>query len=155
MAPRHAAARMVGRYRLHRPAARRRGTARKAARPQRRGDAQDREGPRHCGGVVANPTDPADHPRRRPMWRPDLHRWRQWPPPDQGELRQRVQGRVHGGWRSRISAWRAEDRSDRSEEHTSELQSLMRISYAVFCLNKKIKNTNTSHKQMYTQHSLP
>src|SRR3546814_3358245 len=28
----------------------------------------------------------------------------------------------------------------RSEEHTSELQSLMRISYAVFCLNKKITN---------------
>src|SRR3546814_5853872 len=41
----------------------------------------------------------------------------------------------------------------RSEEHTSELQSLMRISYAVFCLKKKIKNnqlipivtTNTKH----------
>src|SRR3546814_7014527 len=35
-------------------------------------------------------------------------------------------------------------RSDncRSEEHTSELQSLMRISYAVFCLKKKINNTN-------------
>src|SRR3546814_5142927 len=31
----------------------------------------------------------------------------------------------------------------RSEEHTSELQSLMRISYAVFCLKKK-KSTNTS-----------
>src|SRR3546814_5783949 len=31
----------------------------------------------------------------------------------------------------------------RSEEHTSELQSLMRISYAVFCLKKK--NTHTSH----------
>src|SRR3546814_5514657 len=29
----------------------------------------------------------------------------------------------------------------RSEEHTSELQSLMRISYAVFCLKKKIINT--------------
>src|SRR3546814_9995540 len=29
----------------------------------------------------------------------------------------------------------------RSEEHTSELQSLMRISYAVFCLNKKTNNT--------------
>src|SRR3546814_7070400 len=28
----------------------------------------------------------------------------------------------------------------RSEEHTSELQSLMRISYAVFCLNKKTRN---------------
>src|SRR3546814_6895933 len=30
---------------------------------------------------------------------------------------------------------------DRSEEHTSELQSLMRISYAVFCLKKKNKET--------------
>src|SRR3546814_2882232 len=30
----------------------------------------------------------------------------------------------------------------RSEEHTSELQSLMRISYAVFCLKKKKKNRN-------------
>src|SRR3546814_10578107 len=30
----------------------------------------------------------------------------------------------------------------RSEEHTSELQSLMRISYAVFCLKKKTKHTN-------------
>src|SRR3546814_4290655 len=30
----------------------------------------------------------------------------------------------------------------RSEEHTSELQSLMRISYAVFCLKKKIYNSN-------------
>src|SRR3546814_7302079 len=35
----------------------------------------------------------------------------------------------------------------RSEEHTSELQSLMRISYAVFCLkkNKQIKNNNHKH----------
>src|SRR3546814_4723983 len=32
----------------------------------------------------------------------------------------------------------------RSEEHTSELQSLMRISYAVFCLNKKKKRTTSS-----------
>src|SRR3546814_9993239 len=31
----------------------------------------------------------------------------------------------------------------RSEEHTSELQSLMRISYAVFCLTNKIANPNT------------
>src|SRR3546814_4503900 len=30
-----------------------------------------------------------------------------------------------------------QERQDRSEEHTSELQSLMRISYAVFCLKKK------------------
>src|SRR3546814_2630327 len=33
--------------------------------------------------------------------------------------------------------WEAIDRPIRSEEHTSELQSLMRISYAVFCLKKK------------------
>src|SRR3546814_9527894 len=32
----------------------------------------------------------------------------------------------------------------RSEEHTSELQSLMRISYAVFCLKKKTYKTNTT-----------
>src|SRR3546814_1397402 len=32
--------------------------------------------------------------------------------------------------------------TDRSEEHTSELQSLMRISYAVFCLKKKNKTYN-------------
>src|SRR3546814_9968137 len=35
----------------------------------------------------------------------------------------------------------------RSEEHTSELQSLMRISYAVFCLKKK---NNTQHKHNET-----
>src|SRR3546814_5458316 len=34
------------------------------------------------------------------------------------------------------------DHAHRSEEHTSELQSLMRISYAVFCLKKKTKSTD-------------
>src|SRR3546814_2074512 len=34
----------------------------------------------------------------------------------------------------------------RSEEHTSELQSLMRISYAVFCLKKKTKTTNKDNR---------
>src|SRR3546814_7586951 len=37
------------------------------------------------------------------------------------------------------------DPAGRSEEHTSELQSLMRISYAVFCLKKKQKSKNTKH----------
>src|SRR3546814_5677216 len=39
-------------------------------------------------------------------------------------------------------------RCPRSEEHTSELQSLMRISYAVFCLKKKknMKNTKKNNK---------
>src|SRR3546814_3443077 len=43
----------------------------------------------------------------------------------------------------------------RSEEHTSELQSLMRISYAVFCSNKKISTLNTTDSNrpqpFYTQ----
>src|SRR3546814_4109313 len=47
----------------------------------------------------------------------------------------------------------------RSEEHTSELQSLMRISYAVFCLNKKNKTlssyvltrTHTQHSQSFNE----
>src|SRR3546814_3849065 len=43
-----------------------------------------------------------------------------------GELRQRVRG-----------VYEIPGRGYRSEEHTSELQSLMRISYAVFCLKKK------------------
>src|SRR3546814_3692094 len=36
-------------------------------------------------------------------------------------------------------------RDARSEEHTSELQSLMRISYAVFCLKKKTKLKKNNH----------
>src|SRR3546814_4354641 len=40
----------------------------------------------------------------------------------------------------------------RSEEHTSELQSLMRISYAVFCLKKKKMNNVTLHNNTNPQH---
>src|SRR3546814_3827839 len=39
----------------------------------------------------------------------------------------------------------APERPLRSEEHTSELQSLMRISYAVFCLKKKTKYKQSQH----------
>src|SRR3546814_969111 len=45
---------------------------------------------------------------------------------------------THAGW-------------DRSEEHTSEIQSLMRISYAVFCLKKKNTIQRTNHH--YTQYT--
>src|SRR3546814_4955108 len=44
----------------------------------------------------------------------------------------------------------------RSEEHTSELQSLMRISYAVFCLKKKNNQNNTGyivHNRINTSHT--
>src|SRR3546814_8635959 len=54
-----------------------------------------------------------------------------------------------GAYDSMIATWFARQNGEnfpptRSEEHTSELQSLMRISYAVFCLKKKNKiKTNT------------
>src|SRR3546814_1055469 len=53
----------------------------------------------------------------------------------------------HGTWSSYVRA----QRSGRSEEHTSELQSLMRISYAVFCLKKKNKNKNSKTTYMNKQ----
>src|SRR3546814_3671468 len=40
----------------------------------------------------------------------------------------------------------------RSEEHTSELQSLMRISYAVFCLKKKNTQSENPHTESLTLH---
>src|SRR3546814_6231570 len=48
-------------------------------------------------------------------------------------------------WTKHIAAAATVFCGARSEEHTSELQSLMRISYAVFCLKKK-KNTTTKKK---------
>src|SRR3546814_7332581 len=42
---------------------------------------------------------------------------------------------------------------ERSEEHTSELQSLMRISYAVFCLKKKKKKTKTHTTTATNKHT--
>src|SRR3546814_2907769 len=56
-----------------------------------------------------------------------------------------------------ISTWPLDTSEARSEEHTSELQSLMRISYAVFCLNKKthiklhMNITNTFFSMSYIQ----
>src|SRR3546814_9865776 len=48
------------------------------------------------------------------------------------------------------------DEARRSEEHTSELQSLMRISYAVFCLKKKTKQLNIIHHGIHIkQHAIP
>src|SRR3546814_7928753 len=66
--------------------------------------------------------------------------------------RHRNHRRHHRGPRPspRFSDVLSEQGSARSEEHTSELQSLMRISYAVFCLKKKknkpLKSTTLKHK---------
>src|SRR3546814_5921994 len=61
------------------------------------------------------------------------------------------QGRVDAGSgdqveRLSLESVRAGADTDRSEEHTSELQSLMRISYAVFCLKKKNHKTSIRQK---------
>src|SRR3546814_3962774 len=61
--------------------------------------------------------------------------------------RVRVAAHRRGGGVERIGRRRD---AGRSEEHTSELQSLMRISYAVFCLIKK-KNTKHTSEQPYLQ----
>src|SRR3546814_6582505 len=71
---------------------------------------------------------PAPPPRRDP--RPDRRRR-----PDPGQY---------------LADHPRDHRSRRSEEHTSELQSLMRISYAVFCLKKK-KHKNSHHKSERTK----
>src|SRR3546814_1624564 len=67
----------------------------------------------------------------------DAHRRR-----DRGALREELlfRARLRKGGRRR------------SEEHTSELQSLMRISYAVFCLKKKKTRSSLYHKINHTTH---
>src|SRR3546814_8729599 len=70
-------------------------------------------------------------------------------PKNAGAVRGRKQGTSPA---STPFARRGMIRAARSEEHTSELQSLMRISYAVFCLKKKTKKlAHTGHKQQKRQ----
>src|SRR3546814_3934323 len=62
---------------------------------------------------------------------------------------QKVVGDQLGDWFDRNPA---QAKNIRSEEHTSELQSLMRISYAVFCLKKKTKhNKSRTHNLQQTR----
>src|SRR3546814_5574707 len=57
------------------------------------------------------------------------------------DFAQDIVNSVHGDGGS-SAGQDSQDSSERSEEHTSELQSLMRTPYAVFCLTKNIKDTN-------------
>src|SRR3546814_959726 len=74
--------------------------------------------------VLPTPVGPAN--RKLPIGLSGLAR------PERASLIAEVRVSIAGSW----------PKITRSEEHTSELQSLMRISYAVFCLKKK-KNQNT------------
>src|SRR3546814_9974577 len=51
------------------------------------------------------------------------------------------------GWRGAVLPLEEAEPGERSEEHTSELQSLMRISYAVFCLKKKTEEAEELTKR--------
>src|SRR3546814_7585396 len=62
------------------------------------------------------------------------------------DLHQLVPNRIYIAGHTRVASAVLELESGRSEEHTSELQSLMRISYAVFCLKKKKNHTRYKNK---------
>src|SRR3546814_8105398 len=93
--------------------------------------------------------------RARAVRRPGRGRHRRGPCGMEGGVwrRDRSDGRGDGKAGSEAVAHCGCDRAVhrprilRSEEHTSELQSLMRISYAVFCLKKKKNNTDNKSKR--------
>src|SRR3546814_5399535 len=60
-----------------------------------------------------------------------------------------IQGRGEPMGISTVDLYQIAGFNTRSEEHTSELQSLMRISYAVFCLKKKKKNNLRNKEQQH------
>src|SRR3546814_2283901 len=66
-------------------------------------------------------------------------------PVDRNELLARVRTQIRRRRYQERLRENYEQSLSRSEEHTSELQSLMRISYAVFCLNKKTTKLQATH----------
>src|SRR3546814_10598689 len=111
----------------------------------------------HHGGVSERRGNRHWHLRRGSRRPPLLQSWGLSPHPHRGGPDRRCpspsqEAGCNRPQRIHQALW--QQHRPRSEEHTSELQSLMRISYAVFCLKKK-KNTtkhNTTvdkHKQTY------
>src|SRR3546814_5550728 len=104
--------------------------------------------------LFRSPALSAARPRPGEQPRPDLC----LDPPDRGGGRpsgpRRGADRAHAAAACRTWQARSRTHRGRSEEHTSELQSLMRISYAVFCLKKKKLNKSqkvtTLLRQMHT-----
>src|SRR3546814_8409782 len=103
-----------------------------------------------CGSIFDPPLGPPEYPRvtseaRRPYRTRD------------GYIGVMIYNDKH--WRAFFAAL---GDPERSEEHTSELQSLMRISYAIFCLKKKIRqlhstkrtNHGPQHKTITSRHSV-
>src|SRR3546814_7443120 len=94
-----------------------------------------------CSSDLGSDPARADHHRRRGGGCAHHRQFGQGTEGARRRTRQGVQGaEIQEAGLSRHDLPRLEadeDAADRSEEHTSELQSLMRISYAVFCLKKK------------------
>src|SRR3546814_3261231 len=92
------------------------------------------------GATVFSPT-----PRRK-----SPTRVRPWPPPRHASRPLKAAASARRARRCVLRSYHTGP-ANRSEEHTSELQSLMRISYAVFCLqknkNKKTKNKNSNNTE--------
>src|SRR3546814_6579569 len=86
-------------------------------------DEMTRQARREGGALAGLPTRPTSHADQLDRWSLTILDAGEWVNVDQ----------VLTALRARIAT--------RSEEHTSELQSLMRTSYAVFCLKKKIQIT--------------
>src|SRR3546814_5713907 len=106
----------------------------------------------HCQ-LTVNPPPPRPSPRGggRQARRARRRAWLQCPPVGFNPIRwQRLCSRPIFQASTCATAARS---AMRSEEHTSELQSLMRISYAVFCLKKK-KHNHTCNKQLHTQYDI-
>src|SRR3546814_4998803 len=104
--------------------------------PHRRRDRR----PRRTIGESDDRDDPP-HPHPRPRTAGTLRAPDHAAPPEGLALAERVHTTDH----RRQGLRRTRVRVVRSEEHTSELQSLMRLSYAVFCLKKQKKHTIHSH----------
>src|SRR3546814_10482483 len=102
-----------------------------------------------CTSSTTRPTTAARQQRccRRQAWTsasPTCWRWSRTPAQATPRLRASTEEPPMQLHAKRVYL-AAEPEDGRSEEHTSELQSLMRISYAVFCLKKKNQNTHTKH----------
>src|SRR3546814_3207693 len=102
--------------------------------------ARDREAPEHAQQAVEFMPDRQSHRRRLVAERRD-RRSERGAQQDRhpAEVDPQQEDRHEGGFLVDlgVGAETAQVQADRSEEQTSELQSLMRISYAVFCLKKK------------------
>src|SRR3546814_4941631 len=101
-----------------------------------------------CSSDLATRTSRVERCLEKTRWRSNLElAWRRSPSRKQPLRRAEILPSRPRTFR-RISSWPspsapAGSSRERSEEHTSELQSLMRISYAVFCLKKTKQKTRT------------